>query len=401
MSSADRQEALRERCKDLLKQLRRQRENLEWLSGLNQSRKREREDGAEGRRQPAEIVTLTDGDRGPARAALAKPTVKFADTHQRQTSGRRTSSSSSFAFKNSRGNNQNQSSSDIFIDSDRHPGVEGQQKDTRPLSTRSCLRNNVKEQREVQSRVTFQSDECQAIPASDRHQLQPLLGYDWIAGVLDAENSLTERSDEFFDELCMFRALNKDKCIHNPQAEFSQENHLGTELLADKGKQEANTDTHQCVFSYRINSRLFPVPLKFQECCSVCNKDKFSHPHTTAEPASIRVSIPCSTLMPSYEYKAHRRCSFDPSDSLGLPSHCLSGWSNTGQIALPPSRNLDLQSSLNIKSSTSSQKKEAEDLPMSKNRISNQFTDVSRLAHHNFQHFSPKRRLGSTSNPVC
>lgn len=33
-----------------------------------------------------------------------------------------------------------------------------------------------------------------------------------------------------------------------------------------------------------------------------------------------RVSIPRSTLLPSYKYKAHRRCSFDPSDSLGLPS---------------------------------------------------------------------------------
>ena len=33
-----------------------------------------------------------------------------------------------------------------------------------------------------------------------------------------------------------------------------------------------------------------------------------------------RVSIPRSTLLPAYQYKAHRRCSFDPSDSLGLPS---------------------------------------------------------------------------------
>lgn len=34
----------------------------------------------------------------------------------------------------------------------------------------------------------------------------------------------------------------------------------------------------------------------------------------------IRVSIPRSTLVPAYKYKAHRRRSFDPSDSLGLPS---------------------------------------------------------------------------------
>ena len=36
---------------------------------------------------------------------------------------------------------------------------------------------------DVQSRVTFQSDEYEEISASDRHHLQPLLGYDWIAGM--------------------------------------------------------------------------------------------------------------------------------------------------------------------------------------------------------------------------
>lgn len=82
----------------------------------------------------------------------------------------------------------------------------------------------------------------------DRHHLQPLLGYDWIAGtsygslclpgyvldtqpsnsavtgdvcslqgVLDAEDSLIERSDEFFNDLHTFRSLNKDECVHNPQ----------------------------------------------------------------------------------------------------------------------------------------------------------------------------------------
>lgn len=100
----------------------------------------------------------------------------------------------------------------------------------------------------------------------------------------------------------------------------------------------------------------------------------------------FRVSIPRSTLLPSYKYKAHRRCSFDPSDSLGLPSvsneqtfdcivvhqclilldlcgvsqHCLSGWLNTGQITLPPPSSLDLRSSLNVKSSAGPQNKEVE-----------------------------------------
>ncbi|KAG8007694.1 Migration and invasion-inhibitory protein [Nibea albiflora] len=205
------------RNKDLLNQLRRQREKLERLSGCSQSRKREREDEAEERREPGDLIrTLTDGDRGAGRAALAKPTVRFAGNE-------------------------------------------------------TVLRN----------RVTFQSNEREDTSASDsHHHMQPLLGYDWIAGVLDAEDSLTERSDEFFNDLCTFRSLNKDECVHSLQAE---------------------------------------------------------------------VSIPRSALLPSYKYKAHRRSSFDPSDSLGLPSHCLSGWSNKGQSSLLPPSSLDLRSSLNTK----------------------------------------------------
>lgn len=73
MASTERLDGLRERNKDLLHQLKLQREELERLCGCSQSCKREREHGAEERRDPAEIRILTDGDRGPARAALAKP----------------------------------------------------------------------------------------------------------------------------------------------------------------------------------------------------------------------------------------------------------------------------------------------------------------------------------------
>ncbi|XP_044022315.1 migration and invasion-inhibitory protein isoform X2 [Siniperca chuatsi] len=374
MSSTDRLDVLRGRNKDLLNQLKQQREKLERLTGCSHSRKREREDEdeAEERRDPAEVLTLTDGDRGAARAALAKPTVRFADTCEGQTI-----STSSLTSKHTGGTAEH------------------------TASTKSCLANHSKEERAVRRRVTFQSDECEEISASDRLHLQPLLGYDWIAGVLDAEDSLIERSDEFFNDLRMFRSLNKDECVHSPQPEFSEENHSVLPLLTDKDGQEANMDTHQCTFSYRINSRLFPVPLHSQECCPVCKKHKSSHSHTTAEPALI--SIPRSTLLPPYKYKAHRRCSFDPSDSLGLPSHCLSGWSNTGQSTLPPPSSLDLRSSLNTKSSTGSQNKELEGLSAPKkssNQISDQISDVSRLTRHNFQHFSPKRKLGSISYPL-
>lgn len=78
MSFSDRLDTLRELNKDLLSQLKQQRENLERLSGFSQSRKRKREDGAEEERDPAEVLTLTGGEGRPARAALTRPTVRFA-----------------------------------------------------------------------------------------------------------------------------------------------------------------------------------------------------------------------------------------------------------------------------------------------------------------------------------
>ncbi|XP_030276085.1 migration and invasion inhibitory protein [Sparus aurata] len=400
MWSTEQLDVLRERNKDLLNRLKQQREELERPSCFGHSRKREREDEAEERRDSAEILTVTDGESGFARAALARPSVRFTDTCEEQTGIQRTIPTPSLTSENVDGSVEHTAPSELFKDRDRHLRDYSGLPEMQPAGTKSCLVNRNKEQRGAQSRVTFQSDDCEKTSTSDRHHLQPLLGYDWIAGVLDAEDSLIERSDEFFDDLRMFRSLNRDECVHSPQAEFSEANLSGLPLLTDKDVPEANMDTHQCTFSYRINSRLFPVPLHYQERCPVCTKHKSSHPHTAAEPALIRVSIPRSALLPPYKYRAHRRCSFDPSDSLGLPSHCLSGWSNKSQYTLPPPSSLDLRSSLNLNNSTMSQNKELEDLSepkVSGHQIHDRISDVSRLARHNLQHFSPKRKLGSAS----
>lgn len=40
-----------------------------------------------------------------------------------------------------------------------------------------------------------------------------------LKGVLDTEDSLIERSDEFFNDLQVFRSLNKDDCVHSAPVE--------------------------------------------------------------------------------------------------------------------------------------------------------------------------------------
>lgn len=39
-----------------------------------------------------------------------------------------------------------------------------------------------------------------------------MLGYDWIAGILDNTSYIAEKSDDFFDDLKEFRRVNKDEC---------------------------------------------------------------------------------------------------------------------------------------------------------------------------------------------
>lgn len=39
-----------------------------------------------------------------------------------------------------------------------------------------------------------------------------LLGYDWIAGMLDNTSRLSERPDTYFDDLKEFRRVNKQDC---------------------------------------------------------------------------------------------------------------------------------------------------------------------------------------------
>lgn len=84
MDSVDRLEVLRERNKDLLNHLKRLGAGQERLNGCS---RREKEEEAEARRDPAEILTLTDGDRGLARTALSKAIVRFAGNETYFTPG--------------------------------------------------------------------------------------------------------------------------------------------------------------------------------------------------------------------------------------------------------------------------------------------------------------------------
>ncbi|XP_048206210.1 migration and invasion-inhibitory protein [Perognathus longimembris pacificus] len=161
--------------------------------------------------------------------------------------------------------------------------------------------------------VTF-SQETEVPERSWR--FRPYLGYDWIAGSLDSTASITSEPEAFFSRLQKFREANKEECIYTEG-----------QLRGLHGDGDSMADDHHCVYCYRLNRRLFPVPVDPGAPCRLCGTPRDQQgAETLLEPAQVRVSVPLSILDPPHQYRIHRRKSFDSSDTLALPRHCLLGW---------------------------------------------------------------------------
>ncbi|KAJ7998519.1 hypothetical protein DPEC_G00205760 [Dallia pectoralis] len=361
------------------------------------------------------LVTILNGEQGTARFALGKTSAHFqkrGNTGTRETTAPLVTGGKTprlLGTKHKRPSAEPRTVSTGLLQ-DRgigHPVDVFRSIDIRRPGTQPDLYNKENEsmRKMEEGRVTFQSPVLEQTSTSDRQRLQPLLGYDWIAGIVDAESSLTERSEQFFSDLRTFRQVNRDECVHSQKAGLSEEERSPPPLSMEEEAPNGTMDTHQCTFCYRINSRLFPIPVDTQESCPVCRKPKSQVPHTAAEPAFVRISIPRSTLLPAYQYKAHRRCNFDPSDSLCLPSHCLSGWSNTVPGTGPQLSSLDLRSSVNTSTASSvfPSAQQQPDLSVSRasgGQRSDMLLDFSRLSRYRFQRRPLNSKPHSTSYPV-
>ncbi|NWI06586.1 MIIP protein, partial [Tichodroma muraria] len=127
------------------------------------------------------------------------------------------------------------------------------------------LTSRSKELKKEACHVTFQPDpEEDAIPVSS-WSAHPLLGYDWIAGLLDTKSSVTEKSEQYFAELQEFRQSNRESCIHQQHLESKALDFTGPEQELD-----LITGSHKCVYCYRLNQRLFTIPVHSESACPVC-----------------------------------------------------------------------------------------------------------------------------------
>lgn len=174
---------------------------------------------------------------------------------------------------------------------------------------------SILDQRSNQSkRVTFYQE---SLVPDKNWRLKPYLGYDWIAGTLDNSSCVSSQSDTFFSSLQQFREAHQEECVSND---------LESSFFNLRGSTDAD-ENHECVYCYRVNQRLFLVPSDPDTSCRVCRVPRSQRSSKAlAQPAQVRVSLPLSILDPPHQYHIHRRKSFDASDTLALPQHCLLGW---------------------------------------------------------------------------
>ncbi|NXP06253.1 MIIP protein, partial [Thinocorus orbignyianus] len=113
--------------------------------------------------------------------------------------------------------------------------------------------------------VTFQSDpEEHTVPVRG-WSVRPFLGYDWIAGLLDTNSSVAEKSDQYFAELHEFRQANKEACVHGEHLEPK-----ALDYVVPEHEPDLIPGSRKCVYCYRLNQRLFPVPVDSESACPVC-----------------------------------------------------------------------------------------------------------------------------------
>lgn len=228
----------------------------------------------------------------------------------------------------------------------------------------------------------------------DDNARRSLLGYDWIAGLLDNTSYLSERPDDFFDDLKEFRRVNKEDCFGTT---FSERPYTPLKLTPSRSTQSNKEDVVSCDNAYTLNERLFAVPIHGPETpCSVCHTKRESEFET--EGSYVRVTVPRSSLLSPYRFKPHRRASFDPTDAVSLSSHCLAGWESSKPTVIPMPSSLDLRTSLH-KSRTTLDASRAGRFPSSTAKSTEDLLNTSHSLRYGLQVLERERR-NETSQPA-
>ncbi|XP_014112780.1 PREDICTED: migration and invasion-inhibitory protein isoform X1 [Pseudopodoces humilis] len=154
------------------------------------------------------------------------------------------------------------------------------------VPTSVLLTSQSKELKKEASHVTSQPDPEEDALSVSSCSAHPFLGYDWIAGLLDIKSSVTEESEQYFTELQEFRQSNRESCVHQQDLEPKALDCTGPEQELD-----LITGSHKCVYCYRLNQRLFTIPVDSESACHVCKMPRTHQPSgTPEEPTHVSIA---------------------------------------------------------------------------------------------------------------
>lgn len=177
---------------------------------------------------------------------------------------------------------------------------------------------------------------------------RPLLGYDWIAGVVEMDSLPTssgrgvELTQGFLNEIDEFRKTNREECT---KEKGSQDNENYLTPIKPRRMYPSSPDPSDTkdvrIIDYTVNSRLYPVPID--------NTTRVK-PGTTTSPRFIRISVPKSVLTTPNKFK-RGVSKLSDTDSMAIQDHCEKGCQYSLPLAnrIPKPRStsdLDLKSSL-------------------------------------------------------
>ncbi|KAM6240861.1 migration and invasion-inhibitory protein isoform 2-T2 [Porphyrio hochstetteri] len=155
-----------------------------------------------------------------------------------------------------------------------------------PVNLKSILLTSQAEELKEAGREAFQSDPEEYTTPASSWSMHPLLGYDWIAGLLDTDSSIAEKSDQYFAELQEFRQANQEACVHEQHREPK-----ALHCLAPEQEPDLMTSSHKCVYCYQLNERLFTVPVDAESACPMCKIPRAHQPPgTREEPADVSIA---------------------------------------------------------------------------------------------------------------
>ncbi|RNA35764.1 migration and invasion-inhibitory [Brachionus plicatilis] len=187
---------------------------------------------------------------------------------------------------------------------------------------------------------------------------KPLLGFDWALDnlALKKESDDLSKPDDFWLELSRFRMENIQDCVSTKMNNFNgtinsileNDSSFYRKQMFDTNDELVDGINHKCIHSYKLNDRLFPVPVykdkNGQSLCPVCKSAQKES--NSIMPQYFKISIPKSKIDSPIRVEPKSGSIKCHEDTLSLSENCMAGHQSYSKLKKNNgSKEIDLKSS--------------------------------------------------------